>query len=577
MASAHLRQLGLSLALFGGFVGSVVADLDLTTTLVVSGLVNPIGLVSAHDGSGRLFIVEKAGQIRVWDGDELLEDDFLDVSTGSFDDNGERGLLGLAFHPDYPADNRFFVFYTLGNGDLRIAGYTVSGDPDVANGGSAMELLTIPHSSASNHNGGQLAFGLDGYLYISVGDGGNTPGAARDLTDNLLGKILRLDIDVDPEDYLPGDPPAYEIPEGPPANPFVGETGDDEIWDYGLRNPWRFSFDRETGDLWIGDVGQQDTEEIDYEPAPSAGGVDWGWNVMEGDQCYPPGTNCTPVGTFPVLTYESNSGPCAVTGGFVYRGDLHPRLRGSYLFADYCTGEIFGTVQRCDAVWEAVELVDAPFNIPSFGEGEDGELYVTTGGSGAVHRLGLAGSASGADVEAAPGSRDFGAVAANTLVTQEIVLQNVNFGDEAAVVAGIDLSGGAPFAVNPAGGADPCGTLTPCLAPGESCTVLAELSSATGGAFGDTLEVDGNFAAAAVSLEGVVYESCNLDGVSLALTTAVTGTVSACEDITAGSGFVVEAAAAATLRAGNFVAFDNGASVAGTLSVEVDPLIALES
>jgi glucose/arabinose dehydrogenase len=563
--------LGL-LALLAALPLPLAAALDLTTTLVVSGLGETIGVVSAHDGSGRLFIVEKAGHVRVWSGSELLDDDFLDLTGGSFDDGGERGLLGLAFHPSFPTDPRVFVRYNLDNGDLRLASYTVSGD--VANAGSAQELLTTPHSSASNHNGGQLQFGPDGYLYVSVGDGGNTPNFARD-TSNLLGTILRLDVDVDPDDYDPEEPPPYEIP---PDNPFVDAAGEDEIWDYGLRNPWRFSFDRENGDLWIGDVGQQTIEEIDYQPAPSIGGVDWGWNVMEGDQCYPPGSTCTPVGTLPVLTYESNSGPCAVTGGFRYRGDQYPTLRGSYLFADYCTGQIFGTVQRCDANWEAVELVDASFNIPSFGEDEDGELLVATGSNGAVRRIALAGGATGASLSTSPASRSFGAVAASTLVTQEIVLQNMNFGAEAAVVANLELAGGLPFAVDPAVGSNPCATLTPCLAPGESCTVLLEFSSATGGQYFDTLEVDGNFAVASVGLQGVVYETCSLDGVSLTLTSAVPGVeaISACEDITASAGFVVEAAGDATLRAGNFVAFDNGASVVGALSVEVDPLIALE-
>jgi glucose/arabinose dehydrogenase len=552
----------------------LAADLDLEAVLLTSGLSSPVGVYSAYDGTGRLFILQQTGQIRVWDGDELLSTPFLDLSDNHYDCCGERGLLGLAFHPDYPTDDRFFVFYTRGDGDLTIASYSVSGSPDVADEGSAHVLLSIEHSSAGNHNGGQLAFGPDGYLYISVGDGGNTPTTAQD-TGALTGKILRLDIDVDPADYDPGPAPDYEIP---PDNPFAAGGGAGEVWDYGLRNPWRFSFDRENGDLWIGYVGQQTIEEIDYQPAPSVGGVNWGWNVMEGDQCYPPGSMCTPVGTLPVMTYESNDGPCAVTGGFRYRGDVYPRLRGSYLFGDYCTGEIWGTVQRCDGVWEAPLLADLAINLSSFGEDENGELFVANVGGATVFSLGLASSATGAVMALDPAARHFGAVAASTLVMQEIVLQNTNFDVEAAVVADIGLASGAPFAIDASGGSSPCGTLTPCLAPGEYCTVLAKFSSASGGSFSDAVEVSGNFALASVALQGVVYESCSLDGVSLSLTSAVaaTETFSACEDITASVGFTVEAGGDATLRAGNFVAFDNGVSVVGALSVEVDPLIALE-
>jgi len=242
---------------------------------VATGLDEPIGVTNAADGSGRLFIVEREGRIRIWQNGQLLATPFLNITTlvGCAPDCGERGLLGLAFHPSYETNGFFFVFHSQSDGDLRIARYTVSaGNPNLADTSTRQVLLTIEHSSQGNHNGGHLAFGPDGFLYISVGDGGGggDPFENGQNINTLLGKILRIDVNGD--DFSTDPNRNYAIPSG---NPFVGVAGADEVWDYGLRNPWHFSFDRSTGDLYIGDVGQQFWEEINFEPA-NTGGVDYG-------------------------------------------------------------------------------------------------------------------------------------------------------------------------------------------------------------------------------------------------------------------------------------------------------------
>jgi glucose/arabinose dehydrogenase len=291
---------------------------------------------------------------------------------------GEQGLFSIAFHPDYAKNGRFFVAYTDTRGDEVVARYHVGADPDVADPGSAKIVLTIP-DFATNHNGGQLAFGRDGYLYVTVGDGGGSDDpeeTGQDLT-RLLGKILRLDVDVD-------EPPWYAVP---PTNPFVGRAdARGEIWAFGLRNPWRVSFDRATGDLYVADVGQGSREEIDVQPAASPGGENYGWDVFEGTECHepePPADECPapPVGfTMPVLEYGHDEG-CSVTGGFVYRGCAMPALRGTYFYADFCTAFIRtfrgvgGGVALAPADLTA-ELGAGIDNPSSFGEDARGELYI---------------------------------------------------------------------------------------------------------------------------------------------------------------------------------------------------------
>ena len=337
----------------------VMAAIDLQ--LLVGGLERPVVITHAGDDSGRLFIVEQVGRVRIYDGAQLLSTPFLDI-TAITSSSGERGLLGLA---------------NL-SGAVVVARYQVSADPNLADPPSAVMVLTIAQPFG-NHNGGQIAFGADGFLYMAVGDGGSggDPLDSGQRLDTLLGKLLRIDVDA-------GSP--YGIPAG---NPFIGNAGArDEIWAWGLRNPWRFSFDRVTQDLFIADVGQNAWEEVNHEPAGSAGGWNYGWRRMEGLHCFNPTTVCND-GTLvpPILEYPHSSG-CSVTGGYRYRGAQIPALAGTYLYADFCNGQVWGGTSGSDGRWTAVELVDAPFSISTFGEDEAGELYVAAyGTSGAVHRV----------------------------------------------------------------------------------------------------------------------------------------------------------------------------------------------
>lgn len=334
----------------------------------VSGIEQPTTITNAGDGSGRLFVTSKTGQIHVIEGGKVLDTPFLDISE-QITTNNERGLLGLAFHPNYEENGRFFINYTNLDGDTVIAEYSVSDDPNVADASSEQILLTIEQPQ-SNHNGGQLAFGPDGYLYIGTGDGGGGGddhgeiGNGQSL-DTLLGKILRIDVDS-------GDP--YAIPAD---NPFANsDEALPEIWAYGLRNPWRFSFDRETGDLWIADVGQNAWEEVNFQPADSPGGENYGWRLMEGTHCFNPPENCND-GTLvlPVLEYSHDVGS-SITGGYVYRGSAYPELVGTYFFGDYVSGRLWGATQNSEGEWSMEQLLDTKLNIVAFGEDEAGELYV---------------------------------------------------------------------------------------------------------------------------------------------------------------------------------------------------------
>lgn len=343
--------------------------------VVTTGLASPTAITNAGDGSGRLFITEQAGTVRIWNGTALLPTPFLDIHS-LVSCCGEQGLLSVAFHPGYATNGFFYVDYTDVAGNTMIARYRVSGDPNVADPASASILLTILQPYA-NHNGGQLQFGADGFLYIGMGDGGSggdPQNHAQNLND-LLGKILRIDVD--------GGTP-YAVPS---SNPFVGIPNTrPEVWAYGLRNPWRFSFDRLSHDLYIGDVGQNLWEEIDFQPASSPGGENYGWRLMEGFHCYNPGTSCdNGTLTLPVLEYGHNPS-CSVTGGYVYRGSSIPQLYGIYLYADYCSGIVWGATHDCSGAWSTTQLVQSPYNISSFGEDESGEVYLTHLG-GAVYRI----------------------------------------------------------------------------------------------------------------------------------------------------------------------------------------------
>jgi glucose/arabinose dehydrogenase len=335
-----------------------------TWRVVASDLTRPIGIANAGDGSGRLFVVEQPGLIRILQAGQLLPDPFLDIRAIVGSQGSERGLLGLAFHPQYAQNGYFYVNYTDLNGNTVIARFNVSGDPDRADLASQKVLLRVDQPYP-NHNGGSTVFGPDGYLYLGLGDGGSggDPHGNGQSLNTLLGKILRIDVDH-------GDP--YAIPHD---NPFAGGGGLPEIWAYGLRNPWRFSFDRLTGDLYIGDVGQDRWEEIDFLPAGSPGGTNFGWNYREGLHPYqgtpPPGLQLVD----PVAEYGHDLG-CAVTGGVVYRGRAMPAWQGIYLFGDYCSGRVWGLLRAPDGTWGQAQLFESGVSVTSFGEDEAGEVYL---------------------------------------------------------------------------------------------------------------------------------------------------------------------------------------------------------
>jgi glucose/arabinose dehydrogenase len=350
--------------------------------LVTDGLVDPTGITNAGDGSGRLFVTERPGRIMVVEADGSLRGEpFVDLSSRVLS-GGERGLLGLAFHPDFEENGRLFVHYSRdGDGATIVSELQASSDRATADPAERV-ILTVAQPFA-NHNGGQLSFGPDGYLYLGLGDGGagGDPFGNGQDPDVLLGKILRLDVDGS----VAGGR-GYALP---PDNPYGPEgsapgAGLPEIWAIGLRNPWRFSFDLRLGDLYIGDVGQSGWEEIDRQPADSTGGENYGWNVMEGRHCYQSG--CDQTGYVkPIAEYPTSIG-CAVTGGYVYRGTDQPELQGVYVFADYCSG-IVSTLQVDEGTITPKEVLESGLNVSSFGEDEEGELYLADLTGGGIYRV----------------------------------------------------------------------------------------------------------------------------------------------------------------------------------------------
>lgn len=346
---------------------------------VASGLSSPLYL-TAPPSDPRLFIVEQPGRIRIVRDGQLLATPFLDIRS-RIRSGGERGLLSVAFHPDYASNGFFYVNYTDLQGATRVERYQVGSDPDAANPDSAKLILMVPQPFA-NHNGGLNKFGPDGMLWIGMGDGGGAGDPQRhgQNRQSLHGKMLRIDVNG-------GDP--YAIP---PDNPFINSTDTrPEIWALGLRNPWRFSFDRATGDLYVGDVGQNALEEIDVEPA-GEGGRNYGWPIMEGTRCFDPPSGCDTSGlTLPVLDYGRDAG-CSVTGGYVYRGSAIPGLVGRYLYGDYCSNRVWTFRWQDGVVSEHVELTDDLESteriegLTSFGEDAAGEFYLVSQG-GAVYRI----------------------------------------------------------------------------------------------------------------------------------------------------------------------------------------------
>ena len=336
----------------------------------MNGLSEPVDIQTAPGDTNRLFIVEKTGTIRVFRGGALEPRAFLDISS-RVSSGSEQGLLGLAFHPQFAANRRFYVDYTDGSGNTHVVEFLASAGLDSATT-TEREILFVSQPAA-NHNGGQVAFGPDGYLYIALGDGGgsgDTYGNGQNLG-SLLAKLLRINVDA-------GSP--YSIPSD---NPFASQSGAlGETWDYGLRNPWRFSFDRSNGDLYIGDVGQDLYEEVDYEPH-GAGGKNYGWNIMEGLHCYGSST-CNQAGlTLPVVEYSHQDG-CSITGGYVYRGSEIPGLDGTYFYGDYCTGIIRSfSINQGKAIdardWTSALRTQSggPMaGLSSFGQDARGEIYL---------------------------------------------------------------------------------------------------------------------------------------------------------------------------------------------------------
>ncbi|HVL88129.1 MAG TPA: PQQ-dependent sugar dehydrogenase [Candidatus Thermoplasmatota archaeon] len=341
---------------------------------VATGLSSPIQIVSPHDGTGRLFVVEQGGLVKILAEGRVGARPFLDLRD-KVRSGGEQGLLSIAFDPDFARNRRFFASYTDARGDTAIERFLVrADDPDRADAASGRVILSVDQPFA-NHNGGLVLFGPDGMLYAGLGDGGSggDPQGHGQNPATLLGSILRLDVSG----------ASYEVPRD---NPFVGRSGfAGEVWALGLRNPWRFSFDRQTGDAWIADVGQDRTEEVNHVPAASAAGRNYGWNVWEGTTRHRSGETATEA-TFPVFTYPlRQAGTCAVTGGYVYRGAQVPALRGVYLFADYCTGTVWG-LRGVGGEWRGEPILRTQLRITSFGEDEAGELYVVDHG-GSLHRF----------------------------------------------------------------------------------------------------------------------------------------------------------------------------------------------
>jgi glucose/arabinose dehydrogenase len=335
----------------------------------------PVHITHSGDGSNTLFVAEQKGRIIAVRDGAVLAAPFLDISE-RVSCCGERGFLGMAFPPEYSKKNYFYVTYTDRSGDTAVARYRVNTASGTADPKSEEIVLRVKQPY-SNHNGGQIAFGPDGYLYIGMGDGGSggDPHGHGQNPASLLGKMLRIDVESGKTPYgVPIDNPFIESKEYRP-----------EIWAVGLRNPWRFSFDRKAGDLYIADVGQDRYEEIHFQPASSGGGENYGWNIMEGKHCYG-SSACDMSGlVMPVAEYKHSDG-CSVTGGMVYRGKKFPKLEGIYLYGDYCSGRIWGLRKTKDG-WISALLKDTGFSITTFGEDENGELYVSDYENGTIYRI----------------------------------------------------------------------------------------------------------------------------------------------------------------------------------------------
>ncbi|MBI3703004.1 MAG: PQQ-dependent sugar dehydrogenase [Rhizobiales bacterium] len=424
----------LYLAALLSLVGTAVAQPALNLQLVASGFSQPLGIVNARDGSNRLFIVEKGGRIRIYNGTQVLGTPFLDISAKIVTDS-ERGLLGLAFDANYASNGLFYIYYTSApSGTVTISRYSVSGSPNIADPNSEVVLKTQDHSQFGNHDGGSLLFGSDGCLYAGIGDGGSggDPNNNGQNLNTLLGKIIRIN---------PGNGAACAAA---PGNPFVGMAGArDEIWALGLRNPWRITFDRLTDDLLIADVGQNIEEEINFQPA-GVGGRNYCWRHKEGLLIFDAGTACTAgIPTDPVLVYDHTNGRCSITGGYRYRGGRIPDIYGTYFYGDFCTGEVWSATAS-GGVWSSNLLLDTAFNISTFGEDESGEIYVADLAGGAIYRLVDTRATTATALTSSPNPSVLGqTVAFTATVTGSGATGTVTFMEGAATLGTGTLSGGA--------------------------------------------------------------------------------------------------------------------------------------
>lgn len=346
-------------------------------TKVVEGFTQPVTITSMpnHDDK-RLFVVEQAGVIRIVTAERTVEAKaFLDIKP-KVQAGGEMGLLGLAFHPKVKQNNFFYINYIDKDTNTIIARYTISQTTGLADPASEKVLLKLKQPYP-NHNGGDIKFGPDSYLYIGLGDGGsgNDPENRAQNKEELLGKLLRIDVDGSLTYAVPAD------------NPFAKGGGKPEIWALGLRNPWRFSFDRKNGDLYIADVGQGQYEEVNFQPANSKGGKNYGWRCYEGAQAHlPEGCQDASVYTKPILQYDHGDKRCSVTGGFVYRGSKYPALDGHYLYADFCTKQLFSTKKTGDS-WSPITTTSTGLDISTFGEDSNGELYAADYNNGGIYQI----------------------------------------------------------------------------------------------------------------------------------------------------------------------------------------------
>lgn len=374
---------------------------DISIQLWATGFERPVGITHAGDGSGRMFIVDQPGKIWIIENGVVNPQPFLDIHN-QVKCCREEGLLGLAFPGNFTEKGHFYVYYTRLDGNNQVSRFHLTEDENLANPVSEEQILLLHHPTYTNHNGGQLAFGPDGYLYIGTGDGGGSgdPDNNAQNLQSLLGKVLRIDVEFD--DLPPGtgehaiffpfistwssaSSRMYLIP---PDNPFVDNPlSRPEIWASGLRNPWRFSFDPITGDLYIADVGQSLREEINFQLSDSSGGENYGWDILEGSLCYSPSTGCTPPLNYvpPVVEYGHDLG-CSVTGGEVYRGEEFPTLQGIYFYGDFCSGQLWGLLPDSDS-WQSQALLETGFQISTFGSDQDCNLYLADLGSGKIYRI----------------------------------------------------------------------------------------------------------------------------------------------------------------------------------------------